>query len=221
MQYLGCMRFAPDRLPPGDADFDSRFGTDTAGEIPAEMLAHAPEVATQSVSYEASDPGAFRHMIRELPIRYEDYAFVDLGSGKGRTLLLATSWPWRRIVGVEASPLLHGTARENLRAWARAGHDVRRIDLVHADVGGAEMPAGPLVLYLFNPFRERTMGHLLLNLKHSLQRQHRDVWIVYYNPQLAYMFEATGWLSRVCAGAGYNQGDYSTWRVHGDLSASF
>lgn len=210
------MRSILDRIPPGDADFDLRFGTDTGGEIPVELLAHAPEVAEQAVSYEASDPGAFRHMIRELPIRYEDYAFVDLGSGKGRTLLLASSWPWRRIIGIESSPILHRTAEGNLRAWARGGHDVRRMQLLHADVAAAELPAGPLVLYLFNPFRERTMACLLLNLKHSLQAEPRDVWLVYYNPQLSYILEATAWLSRVGAGAGYHQGDYSIWRRHGD-----
>lgn len=215
------MRSILDRLPPGDADFDSRFGTDTGGEIPVELLAHAPEVAAQAVSYEASDPGAFRHMIRELPVRHEEYTFVDLGSGKGRTLLLASSWPWRRIVGIEASPILHRTAEENLRAWARAGHDVRRIELVHGDAAAAQLPDEPLILYLFNPFRERTMASLLLGLKYSLQARPRDAWLVYYNPQLAYILEATGWMARVSAGAGYHQGDYSIWRRHGDLNASF
>lgn len=207
------MRSFLERLSPGDGDFDSRFGTDTGGEIPVEMLAHPPEVATQAVSYEASDPGAFRHMIGELPVRYEEYAFLDLGSGKGRPLLLASSWPWRRIVGVEASPLLHLTARKNVKAWARAGHDVRRIELLHEDAANVEIPAGPLVVYLFNPFRGRTMARVLLNLKHSLQDEPRDLWLVYYNPQLAYMLESCDWLARVGGGAGYQQGDYSVWRV--------
>lgn len=209
-------------LPPGDADFDTRFGTDTGGEIPVEMLAHAPDVAPQAVSYEATDPGAFRHMIGELPIRYRDYAFVDVGSGKGRALLLATAWPWRRIIGVEASPVLHRTAESNVRAWARAGKDTRRIELCNRNASAFHPPEDlPAVLYLFNPFRARVMARLLLELKYSLRAAPRDLWIVYYNPQLEYMLEATGWLARSCAGRGFHQGGYSTWRVHVDPTGSF
>lgn len=210
-----------DDLPPGDADFDRRFGTDTSGEIPVEALAHPPETSDQAVSYEPTDPGAFRHMVGELPLHHASHTFVDLGSGKGRTLLLAARWQWRRIVGVEASPLLHGIAVENLRAWARAGNDARRIELVLGDAAEVELPREPLVLYLFNPFQARVMARLLLSLKHSLQATPRDAWLIYYNPQLGYMLEAVTWLERVSYGRGFHQGDYGIWRARGELDGSW
>ncbi len=215
------MKSLLDDLPPGDADFDRRFGTDTDGEIPVELLGHTSEVADQAVSYEPTDPGAFRHMIRELPIAHADYTFVDLGSGKGRTLLLATSWPWRRIIGVEASPGLHAIAKANLRAWAQSGHDCRSILLRCENAAEFEVPRGPCVLYLFNPFRTRVMARLMLAIKTSLQLAPRDIWLIYYNPQLGYMLESATWLARVSAGRGFHQGDYGIWRSRCDLDGSW
>jgi len=201
-------------------DFDRLYGTDTDGEIPVELLDHGAETVAQAVSYEASDPAAFRYMVGQLPIRPADYVFLDLGSGKGRVVLLAAELPFASVIGVEASPALHATACRNVRAWARAGNDGRRVRLRNEDASRTELPEQPCVLYLFNPFRERAVARLLLNLKGSLQGNPRDVWIVYYNPQFGYMLEAAPWLARVARGRGFQQGDYAIWRVHGELAGA-
>ena len=60
---------------------------------------------------------------------------------------------------------LHSIASRNTRAWARAGNDARHIELVHGDASQLDIPDEPCVIYLFNPFRERAMGRLMLNLK--------------------------------------------------------
>ena len=196
-------------------EFDARFGTDTDGEIPVELLDHPEEVARQAVSYEATEPAAFRHILGELSIRHRDYTFMDLGSGKGRVVLLAAVHPFRRIVGVEASLSLHTVASRNMRAWARAGNDTRHIDLVHADASQPDIPEEPCVIYLFNPFRDRALARVLLHVKWTLQRCPRDLWLIYYNPQFGYMVENSPYLSRVRKGRGFHQGDYSIWRSHG------
>jgi SAM-dependent methyltransferase len=197
-------------------DFDSAHGTDTAGEIPVELLDHASDVAPHAVSYEPTDPAAFRVMVRELPIDRSDYEFVDLGSGKGRAVLLAHQLGFGRVVGVEASLALHTVACQNLREWARAGNDTRNIRLQHADAATVAIPDGPCVVYLFNPFRERTVSRVLLNLKWSLQRQPRDLWLIYYNPQFGYMLENSPYMARITVGRGFQQGDYAIWRSHGE-----
>ncbi|HJO04727.1 MAG TPA: class I SAM-dependent methyltransferase [Acidobacteriota bacterium] len=197
------------------AEFDLRHGTDTDGEIPVHLLGHSDEVARQAVSYEATEPAAFRHMVGELPICHRSYTFIDLGSGKGRVVILAARHPFRRIIGVEASTSLHTIASQNMRAWARAGNDTRHIRLVHADASKLEIPDDPCVIYLFNPFRERAMARLVLHLKWSLQRQPRDLWLIYYNPQFGYMLENSPFMARARVGRGFHQGDYSIWRSYG------
>jgi ABC-type thiamine transport system ATPase subunit len=39
--------------------------------------------------YQATDPELFKEMMAELPVRFEEFTFIDVGSGKGRTLLIA------------------------------------------------------------------------------------------------------------------------------------
>ncbi len=194
-------------------DFDARYRTDTDGEIPVELLGHPPAIAAQAVSYEPTDPAAFRVMLGELAIDRARYAFVDLGSGKGRAVLLAAAAGFGRAIGVEASPLLHAVACRNVRAWARAGGDARRVELRCGDAAEAELPEQPCVVYLFNPFRERTFARVVSNLRQTLQQRPRDLWVVYYNPQLAYMLQSSLFLARVRVGRGFQQGDYAIWRA--------
>jgi tRNA G46 methylase TrmB len=57
-------------------------------------------------------PNTARRVLRSLPLRdHSDYTFVDLGSGKGRMLLIASEFPFRRIVGVEMRRDLHAQAK--------------------------------------------------------------------------------------------------------------
>jgi hypothetical protein len=200
----------------GSQDFDQKYGTDTDGEIPVEMLDHDTTVARHAVSYEPTDPDAYKVMVRDLPIERSDYVFVDLGSGKGRVVFLAAQSGFRWVVGVEASPLLHQTACQNLRAWARCGNDTRHLELRNEDAAATEIPSGPCVVYLFNPFRERTVARVMLNVRRSLQQTPRDLWLIYYNPQFGHLLENSPYLARITVGRGFQQGDYAIWRSHGE-----
>ena len=53
-------------------------------------------------------------MLRALDIDYSDFVFVDYGSGKGRTLLVAAEFPFKKIVGVEIAQELHAIAGKNV-----------------------------------------------------------------------------------------------------------
>src|SRR5271169_4560215 len=71
--------------------------------------------------YQPTDPDLFREMLAALAEEsradFHDFVFIDLGSGKGRTLLIASDYPFRRIVGVDLLPELHQAAEENLSKY--------------------------------------------------------------------------------------------------------
>jgi hypothetical protein len=46
----------------------------------------------------------------ELEVDHRRYVFLAYGSGKGKALLLASDYPFRRIIGVEYSEPLHRAA---------------------------------------------------------------------------------------------------------------
>src|SRR6202165_2780171 len=89
-------------------------------------------------------------MMARLPIEFDQFTFIDLGSGKGRTLLMASEYPFMRIVGVELIAELHQAAEENIRAYRSATQQCRQIEAVCADASEFVFPETPLVLYLFN-----------------------------------------------------------------------
>jgi len=134
--------------------------------------------------YQPTEPSLFREMMASLPIAFDQFTFVDIGSGKGRTLLMASEYPFKKIVGVELIAELHRAAVENIRVYRSATQRCRQIVAVCADACEFPFPGGPLVLYLFNPLPNRDLSEVLTRLKLSLAQAPRPAWIVYHNPLL-------------------------------------
>jgi SAM-dependent methyltransferase len=147
-------------------------------------------------AYQPTDPALFREMMASLPIEFDQFTFVDLGSGKGRTLLMASEYPFRKIVGVELMAELHLAAEENIRAYRSPTQRCAQIEAVCADACEFELPEEPLALYLFNPLPGRAFSEVLARLEKSLERVPRPVWVVYHNPLLDTVLGTSGLLER-------------------------
>ncbi|MGA7646106.1 MAG: class I SAM-dependent methyltransferase [Terriglobales bacterium] len=165
----------------GDMEYDWEHSVNTtSGTVgwQARLLGlfHSP--------YQPTDPALFQEMMASLPIAFEQFTFVDLGSGKGRTLLMASEYPFRKIVGVELLSELHHAAEENIRAYCSRTQRCTQIEAFCADASEFAFPDTPLVLYLFNPFPEVALRRTIRNLEHSLQQSPRPIWIVYHNPAM-------------------------------------
>ena len=141
---------------PGRA-FDERFGVDTVGIVRLERLALRGPNRDLGQRYQASDPTEFRKTICSLEIRFEDFVFIDYGSGKGRALLLASEFPFKRIVGIEFSEILHEIARANIAAYSAPSQRCASIESLWMDAAEYDLPQDPLVLYFYNPFLEPLM----------------------------------------------------------------
>jgi SAM-dependent methyltransferase len=165
----------------GDADYDwERRVNTTSGGVGARSrflgLLHS--------EYQPIEPEIFREIFGQLDIDFERFTFVDIGSGKGRALLLAAEYPFRRIVGVELLRDLHEIAVGN------AAHD-GRIELVCGDAAGFVFPREPLVVYFFNPLPQAGLRKVVRNLEHSVRESPRPVYVIYINP----VYERTAFAS--------------------------
>jgi len=154
--------------------------------------------------YMPTDPVQFHEMMAALPIYFDQYTFIDLGSGKGRTLLMASEYPFRKIVGVELIEELHRGAEENIRAYKSSTQRCLEIQAVCADARAFELPDEPLVLYLFNPLPEAALRQLVEHLGRSLSHSPRPVWIVYHNPILEPALAASPFLEKAGATPNYS-----------------
>jgi SAM-dependent methyltransferase len=172
---------------------DARRGVSTAGEVPDHALGLE---SPQHHAYVATDYEMFRTAIGSVQIGPDD-VFVDLGSGKGRAVLLAAEHPFRRVMGVEISPLLHAIARRNVER-AR-GLKCRTIELVQADATKWAIPDDATVLFFFNPFDGEVLAKVCDNIQQSLARAPRRITIIYVRADKFFEREIAWeqWLTRV------------------------
>jgi SAM-dependent methyltransferase len=135
------------------------------------------ENRAHAVHYEPS--GSVGNILRELRIAYEQYGFVDFGSGKGRVLLQAAAFPFRTVEGVEFSIEMHKIAERNIRRYRRAKVRCGSVRSILADAAEFSLPTIPLVLYFHNPFSESVLAPVIFNICRSAAAHPRDVILLW------------------------------------------
>lgn len=198
-KFFGLLwEFVRDSLPArqrqryGDVDYDWDYRVDTTAATVGWRdrllgLLHSP--------YQPTDPTLFHELLSKLEIDFREFVFVDIGSGKGRVLMMAADYPFRRVIGVELLPALHGIAQENIRNYKSASQQCFAIEALCGAAREFRFPPEPLVVYLFNPLPEAGLRELLGNLECSLQQTPRPVYVIYHNPLLEHMLASCTWLT--------------------------
>jgi hypothetical protein len=74
--------------------FDQKYQVDTAGEVSLFQLDIASPNESAGVRYQPSPVETCDELFASLPIRHEDFTFIDIGAGKGRVLLFASRFPF-------------------------------------------------------------------------------------------------------------------------------
>jgi hypothetical protein len=171
---------------------DRIYGVDTSGFIMPNDLSIASENRNHAVQYQPTPEKLFTKAIKSLPLRHQDYVFVDFGSGKGRVLLLASCYPFKKVIGVEFSPELHAIALRNIARYRNSKQRCFQINAVCMDAVDYPIPPEPAIFYFFNPFDGVIMRTVLTKIKESLESYPRDVIFIYFNPRHAHLFDELG-----------------------------
>jgi SAM-dependent methyltransferase len=191
-----------------DYDWDNRVDT-TSATVPWRDrllgLFHSP--------YQPTEPMLFREMLGALAIDFSRFTFIDIGSGKGRTLLMASDFPFRRIIGIEIFPDLHRIAEENVRKYENDLQKCLAIEMILEDARQFAFPNEATVLYLFNPLPKPGLSQLISNLEESLSENPRPVHVLYHNPVLEGLLTKSKQLRKV---SGTHQ--YSIYRDHSEVN---
>jgi SAM-dependent methyltransferase len=168
----------------GDIEYDWEHRVNTTG---AALSWGTRLLGLLNSIYQPIPPEQFREIMSALSAHlapganFSQFTFIDIGSGKGRALLLATGFRFARIVGVELLPELVAVARENISEFEGRGVQ-STIEVICQDATRFPFPAEPSVVFLFNPLPQAVLRKLLGNLDLSLRRNPRPVYLVYANP---------------------------------------
>jgi hypothetical protein len=174
--------------------FDARFGTDTSTPVidrNPKAASHFYVPTTGSIIYE---------ILGKLPLKPNGFSFVDMGSGKGRALLVASEFPFAKIVGVELSTHLHEIAEKNVRLYLPDSQQCKTFSLHCMNATDYAFGPEPVVLFLFDPFGKEILRRVLANLEASWKAAPREVFVVYVFPQFETLLRESSYLKRIGEG---------------------
>jgi hypothetical protein len=174
----------------GDVEFDWDHKVDTTG---ATVGWRERFVGHFHSAYQPTEPAAFHQMMGALGIAFADFTFIDIGSGKGRVLLMASNYPFGQVVGVELLPALHHIAEGNITKLATTNRRCANVTSICQNAVDFAFPEAPLVVYLFNPLGEVNLLKVTVNLNQSLKKNPRPAYVLYHNPLLEHVLIDAGW----------------------------
>lgn len=149
-------------------------GLETDGMVRLEDLGLA---ADERRNYGPSGWKTIDRLARRVPLGPDD-VFVDYGCGKGRIVYLAALHPIARVIGVELSPELAAVARRNLEiSSSRLRCRDVRIDV--SDALSWPVPDDLTIAFFYSPFTGRIFEGVVENLRRSVARRPRALWIVH------------------------------------------
>ncbi|MBC8355941.1 MAG: class I SAM-dependent methyltransferase [Planctomycetes bacterium] len=157
---------------------ERRLGIHTTGSISGDEL----DFDSASFGYQPVPYASFDAAMRHVEIRPNEDVFIDFGCGMGRAVVLAATYPFRQVIGVERSGSLSQIARDNLR---RATSKLRCNNVIIAtqDARHFEVPTETTHIFMFNPFDEPIVTTVLERIRDSLDVNPRNLSIIYALPQ--------------------------------------
>ena len=181
----------------GDIDYDFDHGVDTTWAT-VSLRTRLRELLSGG-QYQPTEPELFDQILQNVPVEADGFTFIDLGSGKGRTLLMASDYPFRRIIGVELLAELDAIAQREHCALSE-----RKPEVLCAGVSRGRRPRVPV------PFRadgavpvQSISGACVAdragNLRESLEASPRPVFVVYHNPIHERVFAGVRVAAAACA----------------------
>ncbi len=169
--------------------FDKYYGTDTNQQLDLQEYAVDSPNLEHACWYEAITKTYFDKMIKQLSIEFKETVFIDLGSGKGKSLMLAADYPFKKIIGVEFSPELHEIAKNNVILFKSKKNIDTPIQLHCMDAELYNFPIENIVLFLYNPFQGKVMLSVVEKIEKFILRYPHKFAILYRNPKCSEMFE--------------------------------
>jgi SAM-dependent methyltransferase len=188
--------------------FDLRHGIETSGLLFADQLISGHAHDDHINAYWGTPPSGFAGILAQwqqtlpgTPHTIHDYTFLDIGSGKGRAVMLASEAPFLRILGVELNPELASIAETNLALWCTFPHACGDIAVLNVDALAAPIPDSPTVLYIYNSFNLYVMVPLLERLQALARLRATPIDLIYAAPQQAALVDATPGIALLAIGS--------------------
>jgi predicted RNA methylase len=147
-----------------------------------------------AIRYVPTDEKVMRHILSSV-LQGEDphrFSFVDLGCGKGRTLVIASQFAFQEVIGVEISELHAALAEENIKSYLAHPRSAkalcRNLRVVCDNAATVDLPEGDVLVYMYRPFLGPLFEAVADRLSLLRARSKRRIWVTFSAPHEEYMF---------------------------------
>lgn len=168
--------------------FDLENGTETSGLEPLWKLHIDSPNARFGERYEATSVQELTSVLDFLGVAPQDFSFIDLGCGKGRTLIVAARYGFGKVIGVEFAQELATTAHTNI-----AMQGLHNVAVLQADAADFAFSPGAKVVYMYNPFSAEVLSRVLDNLRAC---RDEELYVVYKSARCSQLLDGCDFLER-------------------------
>lgn len=129
--------------------------------------------------YEPSHYRILAHIFKKYSFKEQD-CFVDIGCGKGRTLIFAAEYGCRNIVGVEINKKIFEVLRDNTNSYknkkkaAISIYNINALDMV--------IDRRMNVFFFFNPFHIKIFVYIIKSIIKSYRECPRKILLIFVYP---------------------------------------
>ena len=139
-------------------------------------------ITPESGEYQPVSFSGLHRALKTVPPDCPDEVFLDYGCGKGRGLLIAALFPYKRVLGVELDPALCIIAKENVER-ARKRFCCNDVEVFEEDATRFEIPKNVSRMFFYQPFIGQTMQRVIQNLEDSLNAWPRRFVVITCYPR--------------------------------------
>ncbi|MCF8464621.1 MAG: class I SAM-dependent methyltransferase [Flavobacteriales bacterium] len=168
---------------------ERELGINTFGDKAANELSIECSSKEGGHLYQPSSSVIFEKAMNSLPFNFSDKVFLDIGSGKGRALILAAEAGFKKVIGVEYAAELNDIAHTNIEKVKDRFPNTEFV-LSEGDALQYDIPEEVDVIYLFNPFDEHAVRNLGHKVKATFATQ-KKIHLIYVHPVHSNVFEET------------------------------
>jgi SAM-dependent methyltransferase len=169
---------------------EKKYGINTTGADELEKLAAKGVDISHATMYMPVSYSLLENVLKQLPLINRNH-FLDIGCGKGRAMCVAAYHGFGKISGIDFSATFCEEAIKNLLLTKNKKNDIQH-NVIHINVLAYQIPVDVDCLFLFNPFDEKLMHHLVIEITKSLQKSPRKLHIIYANPLHIQLFINAG-----------------------------
>jgi Methyltransferase domain len=161
--------------------FDRKCNLDTAEPVYPPNLTTVSDNAHLGREYVATSVAVVRSTLSKLHKHdnLSDFYFIDFGSGKGRVLLIASEYNFKKVIGLEFAKELHEIAGKNIKKYKSVNQKCFNMESVCADACDYNIPDEKCVFYFFNPFKSSVLLRVLGNIRRSYMNHPRKMYLIY------------------------------------------